>query len=319
MIDVGVGLWTMRSTAARPASFPRLYRRLEEDAKLADDLGFHSLWLAEHHFWYDGWCPAPLTAAAAVLGATGRLQVGTGVHLLPLWDPDVVRSAAETLIRLAGPRLMLGVGLGYRDEEYDGFGLARRDRGRRMDAALDSLGTSWAAPGAGPPVMVGGFSDAAMKRAGRRGLGIFLPFSLELERLRATIVRYREELAAAGQRPGLVGMLKYAWPTDGSARENARAKATIAASAREYSGAWFPLRGNVGFQSPQLLERQLELAADNALIGTPEQIATMVGEAEQVGVDLVVLQLTRDDARVDHRQSMEALAAFLTTTSAQVP
>ena len=48
-MDVGVELWCLRSTAAAPASHPMLYRELVEDARLAEELGLHSLWLAEHH------------------------------------------------------------------------------------------------------------------------------------------------------------------------------------------------------------------------------------------------------------------------------
>jgi alkanesulfonate monooxygenase SsuD/methylene tetrahydromethanopterin reductase-like flavin-dependent oxidoreductase (luciferase family) len=308
MVDIGVGLWTMRSTAARPAGAPDLYARLCADARLAEQLGFHSLWVAEHHFWYDGWCPATVTAAAAVLGATTRLRAGTGIQLLSLWEPESIASAVSTLAALSGGRLELGVGLGYRDEEYDGFGFSRRVRARRMDSALDRLTTGGSEPGA-PPIMVGGFSDVALRRAGSRGLGIFLPFSMNVAKLRDTIERYREIASAAGMRPGRVGMLKYAWATDGSSRARERAQAVIAASAREYSGAWFPLRGKIGFDAPDLLDGQLRLAADNALIGPADEIAEQVDEIRDAGVDIVVLQLTRDDVAADHRANMETIAA----------
>ena len=55
-----------------------LYQLLQQDASLAEALGFHSLWLAEHHFWYDGWCPAPVAAAAAVLGAPAGFTPAPG-------------------------------------------------------------------------------------------------------------------------------------------------------------------------------------------------------------------------------------------------
>ena len=311
MIDVGLGLWSMRSTAAVPASVPGRYAELQDDARLAESLGFHSLWLAEHHFWYDGWCPSPLTAAAAVLGATSRLRAGTGIHLLALWEPETVCSIIDTLGRLAPGRLEVGVGLGYRDEEFDGFGLARSSRGRRADTALDWLGRRWEATGAGPEIMVGGFSELALRRAGGRGVGVFLPFSMDLPRLRRTIERYRELAAEAGRTPGRIGMLKYAWATDGSDRERRRAQETIEASSREYSGAWFPLRGSIGFEAPELLERQLRLGSENAFIGPPSQIAAEIGDLEQAGVDLVVLQVVRDDVESDHRGQTERLAPEL--------
>lgn len=298
----------MRSTARRPAPHAGLYRRLREDARLAETLGFHSLWFAEHHFWYDGWCPAPLTAAAYALGATSELRVGTGVHLLPLWDVATERSVIDTVIRLAGERLELGVGLGYRDDEYNGLAVLRGRRGRLMDAALDELVEHWSHEGSGPPIMVGGFSEAAIRRAGTRGLGIFLPFSLSSQKLRTTLDAYREQLAVAGRSPGRIAMLKYAWATDGSSCELELAQRAIAASAREYSGAWFPLRGRLGFNAPELLEKQLRLAVDNAFIGEPQHIAEQIAELDAAGVDVVVLQVTRDDLALDHRRNMEILA-----------
>jgi alkanesulfonate monooxygenase SsuD/methylene tetrahydromethanopterin reductase-like flavin-dependent oxidoreductase (luciferase family) len=307
-MDIGVGLWTMRSTAARPDGFPALYHRLMEDARLAEALGFHSLWVAEHHFWYDGWCPATVTACSVVLGATTRLRAGTGIHLLSLWEPERAALSAETVARLSGGRLELGVGLGYREEEFDGFAISKRTRGRRMDVALDYLQEHWSAGERHAPIMVGGFSDHALRRAASRGLGIFLPFSMDADKLARTIERYRSLAAEAGQPPGRVAMLKYIAMTDGSDAARTGARETIARSAREYSGAWFPLRGRPGFESPHLLERQLGLATDNALIGPAEHVACGLRDLEEMGVDLVVLQVTRDDVVVDYRGAMRAVA-----------
>ena len=100
MIDVGVGLWNMRSTAAQAGEHAGRVQRAATGRPAAEALGFHSLWLAEHHFWYDGWCPAPLTAAAAVLGATSPgWAPELAIHMLSLWDLDVAGSAAGTLTR----------------------------------------------------------------------------------------------------------------------------------------------------------------------------------------------------------------------------
>src|SRR6187200_422679 len=130
----------MQRTQAVPSpGWPQLYADLIDDSRAAEDLGFDSLWLAEHRFWYDGWCPQPLIAAASALSSTRRLRVGTAMHLLPQHDPLRSATAFHTLRSMFGDRFQLGVGLGYRDEEYDGVGLARARRGRLMDSALDVL------------------------------------------------------------------------------------------------------------------------------------------------------------------------------------
>ncbi len=273
---------------------------------MADSLGFHSLWVAEHHFWYDGWCPAALSAAAVVLGATDRLGVGTGVHLLPLWDLHTERSAVETLLRLAGPRLHLGVGLGYRDPEYAGLSIPRRLRAPIMDHALDRLLQSWES-GNGPPLLVGGFSKPALQRAASRGIGSLLPFSMNRSQLVGAIEYYDEACVRAGRTRGQVAVMRYVKATDGTMRARHVAREEIGRTIREYTGAWFPLQGRTGFDAPKLLAEQLTRASDNALIGPPEQLITALAELAELGVDLVVLITTRDDLAFEHRDQMTIL------------
>jgi alkanesulfonate monooxygenase SsuD/methylene tetrahydromethanopterin reductase-like flavin-dependent oxidoreductase (luciferase family) len=306
----GVGLWTMRATRSLPGSPAALYRDLIEDARLADALGFHSLWIAEHHFWYDGWCPAPMTAAGAVLGATSQLHVGTGILQLPLQDPLHTGDDAEMLQLLSGGRFELGVGLGYRDAEFDAFGLARADRGRRMSAALETLSQRWAdGAGQGPQVWVGGFAEVSIRRAASLGLGLLLPTTVSPAQIRAAIELGRSAALEAGRTLGPVGVIKHAWATDGTPRQALEAGDAIAASIREYTGAWFPLKGQPAFEVPELLERQVRRAVDAGLIGPPEQLVADLRELEGAGIDLVVLQLTSDGVRVDHRANMSLIAA----------
>jgi alkanesulfonate monooxygenase SsuD/methylene tetrahydromethanopterin reductase-like flavin-dependent oxidoreductase (luciferase family) len=234
-IDVGVGLWCMRATARAPVALPALYAQLVEDARLAEAAGLHSLWLSEHHFWYDGWCPAPLVAGALALGATARLHVGTGVFLLPLHDPARVAAAGLALEQFAPGRFELGVGLGYRDSEYDGLGVSRRTRGRRADAALDALASAFAA--GGPRLWVGGIAEAALRRGTSRGMSLLLPSSMHLGQVRDVIAAAHDRAADAGAPLGRIGVQKYAWLTDGSSKERLAAVRRITASIREYAGA----------------------------------------------------------------------------------
>ncbi|MBA2530248.1 MAG: LLM class flavin-dependent oxidoreductase, partial [Euzebyales bacterium] len=82
----GVGLWCLQNTASGPRHHVTAYRQLREDAQLVERLGFEGVWLSEHHFFYDGYCPSPLPAAASVLAVTDRLRAATGMLLLPLQD-----------------------------------------------------------------------------------------------------------------------------------------------------------------------------------------------------------------------------------------
>jgi len=166
-VEVGVGLWTMQSTRAHPVQATAAYRRVVEDARRAESLGLASLWTAEHHAWYDGWCPRLMEALAPVAAATERVRLGTAILVAPLHDPRRLAADAAALHRLSGGRLVLGVGQGHRDAEFDLFGLARPARARLLDAALDQL------EAAGPTILLGGMSEAAVARAARRGHGLF--------------------------------------------------------------------------------------------------------------------------------------------------
>jgi alkanesulfonate monooxygenase SsuD/methylene tetrahydromethanopterin reductase-like flavin-dependent oxidoreductase (luciferase family) len=306
-IDVGVGLWTMRTTAAAPASLPVLYRELQDDARLAEELGFHSLWLSEHHFWYDGWCPSLLVAGASALGATSTLHVGTGVFLLPLHDADRLAAAGLALERLAPGRFELGVGIGYREPEVDGLGISRRERGKRTDRALDTVGAAW--DGGGPGVWIGGIAERSLRRAADRGLSLFLPSSMRLAQLEEVIARAREAAAEAGVPLGRIGVLKNAWVTDGSTAEQRRMGELIASSTREYAGSWWLLQGGLGFEAPDLLDKQMERAIETAVVGPPEVVAGSIRELAAIGVDLVVLHVSADFTRPAYRENMRTIAA----------
>jgi alkanesulfonate monooxygenase SsuD/methylene tetrahydromethanopterin reductase-like flavin-dependent oxidoreductase (luciferase family) len=282
-VDIGLGLWTMRSTTADPAPFGQLYADLIADARLAEQLGFHSLWVAEHHFSPDGWCPAPLVAAAAVLGATTTLRVGTGIHLLPLYDPARALAEVEWLTRMSGGRFEHGVGIGYRAAEYDGYGLSRRVRGKRMDAALEHFAGSPA------PIWVGGMAEPAIERAARFGLNLLLPSTLRLDQVAGVIERAT----------GRVAVMKYAWPTDDPDAIEVHKRFT-----REYTAAWFP-----GVDTPEKVEAQLDRAIQTGFFGG--DLAERVREYEALGVDLVVLHLVGDGRHPRRHDAMRAIAEAL--------
>jgi alkanesulfonate monooxygenase SsuD/methylene tetrahydromethanopterin reductase-like flavin-dependent oxidoreductase (luciferase family) len=305
-VDLGVGLWSMRSTAAAPASLPVLYEELQADARLAEELGFHSLWLSEHHFWYDGWCPALLVAGASALGATSTLHVGTGVFLLPLHEPERLAAAGRALEALAPGRFELGVGLGYREPELDGLGISRKQRGERVESALHAVGEAWAA--GGPRIWIGGIAERSLRRAAEHGLSLFLPSSMRLGQLQQVIARARDAAAEAGMAVERIGVLKNAWVTDGSAAEARRIGEQIASNTREYAGSWWLLQGERGFEVPELLDAQMDRTVETAVIGPAEAVAASLRELEGIGVDLVVLHLSADHTRPAYRENMARIA-----------
>ena len=120
MSDVNYGLWyDFRNPTQWQQGNEQFYaERLAQIAR-AEQLGFGSCWLTEHHFCEDGYTPSPLVLAAAIAARTERMRLGTNLMLLPLHDPVRVAEDAATLSLTSGGRFDLGVGIGYRQLEFD--------------------------------------------------------------------------------------------------------------------------------------------------------------------------------------------------------
>ncbi|MFE3033993.1 TIGR03619 family F420-dependent LLM class oxidoreductase [Streptomyces canus] len=152
-----------------------------EIARTAEEFGFDHL-IASSHVLAGavGVTPDPLVLLSAVAGATTRIGLVTSVLILPLYNPVVVAHQTATLDRLSGGRFTLGVGTGWDTAEFEAAGVPFGGRGRRADEQLDAVRKLWRdeaevrlgvrprIPG-GPPVWVGGHSDAALRRALRYG------------------------------------------------------------------------------------------------------------------------------------------------------
>ena len=177
----------------------------------AEKLGFESAWLPEHLIFPtamqgsphpgDSHPPVPPTTPvfdafaylAFLAGKTKNLRLGTHVYLLGLRHPFVAARAAQTLDLVSNGRLELGIGAGWLESEWRATGLDFKTRGRRLDEALLVCKRLWSDPviehdgeffsfepvvfepkpiqKPWPPVLVGGESPAALRRAARMGNG----------------------------------------------------------------------------------------------------------------------------------------------------
>lgn len=119
-----------------PAIF---YRAMLDQMVEAENLGFDHLWLTEHHFTEDAYNPAPLSMAAAIAAVTHRIRIGTFVMLMPFIHP--VRAAEDITLAdiLSNGRFDIGVGQGYTQEEFKGFGIDRKERGPRLSEGINLM------------------------------------------------------------------------------------------------------------------------------------------------------------------------------------
>jgi probable F420-dependent oxidoreductase len=211
--------------------------------RAAETAGFDSAWTAEHvlvpadyespyPYARSGKMPGgdtvampdPLVWLAYVAAATDTLLLGTGILILPQRNPAITAKEVATLDRLSGGRVRLGIGVGWLEEEFDALGVPFAGRGARTDAYVAAMRALWTGeqvtlddgyqvwdkavslptPVNGTvPIVVGGHSDAAARRAGRLGDGFF-PGKGTPERIGELLAVMRAAAEEAGRDPDAI-------------------------------------------------------------------------------------------------------------------
>src|SRR5256885_3744397 len=161
----GFGLLTCQRFPGDLRSDVELYADALDLAVYAEELGFDSVWTSEHHFLDDGYAPSLLPLCAAIAARTSRVEIGTGLLLIPLHDPIRVAEDAATVDLISGGRLILGLGLGWRAEEFEGFGVSLTERAQRLERAVAVLRGAWA----GEPVASAGTEGIVTPRPAPAG------------------------------------------------------------------------------------------------------------------------------------------------------
>ncbi|WP_410586036.1 LLM class flavin-dependent oxidoreductase [Amycolatopsis sp. lyj-23] len=164
----------------------------------------------------------PLTALAVAAGATRRIRLSTTVLLGATRTPAVLAKQAATLHELSGGRLELGLAAGGRRDDFDVTGTSFTRRGRHLDELITTLRRTWRdgeigpTPATPPPVLVGGHSEAAMRRAAASADG-WISGSGSAEPYADRLTRLRKAWADAGRtdEPRLVALAYFALGPDG--------------------------------------------------------------------------------------------------------
>lgn len=225
-MEFGILFTSQPNTEAEPYPHRDVHARVTKQVLRADELGYDYAWLAEHHFSNEyGIMPDVFVYAGYLAALTKRIKIGTAVVTLPLANPLRVAENAAFLDILSSGRFVLGLGSGYRQYEFDGFGVdfdARRDIQEEalpllMDLFRDKRVThggkhftfkvegdyeifphSLQQPH--PPIFLASSTDRSVKVAGRMGCGMmmssFTPFA-ELARQTAIYRAALEETPPA--------------------------------------------------------------------------------------------------------------------------
>lgn len=122
---------------------PERARGMREFARTVEDLGFDSLFITDHLLsarrFYSVSFIEPLAGLAVAAGVTSRVRLGTSILILPLRNPVLLAKELATLQFLSENRVVLGVGVGWNDPEYEAVGVHKSERGRRTDEMLDIM------------------------------------------------------------------------------------------------------------------------------------------------------------------------------------
>lgn len=191
------------------------------EIQLADELGFDSVWLAEHHFSRYGILGSPLTFGMAIADRTKNITIGTAVLVLPFYDPVRIAEDVATLDVLSSGRVTIGVGRGYQPKEFAGFRTPAEESRARYNEIYEILKLAlreenWSYDGqyyqyenmttyprpytpGGPPLLQGTVSPESFSERGRAGEGIITsPNFTPLRLMKRNFELYREGMLEGG-------------------------------------------------------------------------------------------------------------------------
>ena len=137
-MDVGLAM-TARNHPDSPRPLTEIYQEVLDEAVLGEQLGFHSWWLAEHHFAEDQHNPSQFPLLAAAATRTSTIRIGTYVLLLPLHNPIRVAEDAASVDILSNGRLDLAIGAGPMPNECAVFGIDPKESFGRTYEALEVI------------------------------------------------------------------------------------------------------------------------------------------------------------------------------------
>lgn len=241
---IGFTLPQFGPASAKPGDLARF-------ARTAEDLGADSLWVGdrllsplEPKIGYGRTGPGPFppefsavldpfTALTVAATATSRVRLGSNVLNTPWYSPLLLARTLTSIDVISGGRLAPGFGIGWSPDEFGAVGVPYGERGARLDETLDILETAWGkevvahdspqwtvpssridlkpTQSPRPPIYIGGFAPAALRRVGRRGDGWLatgvLPGRLDPESYPEPLSVIRRAAADAGRDPAAIEVI----------------------------------------------------------------------------------------------------------------
>jgi alkanesulfonate monooxygenase SsuD/methylene tetrahydromethanopterin reductase-like flavin-dependent oxidoreductase (luciferase family) len=280
----------------------------------AEQLGYHSTFIVEHHFTGYGQISATLNLLTWIGARTSTLRLGTAVMVLPWHNPVLLAEQAATIDLLSRGRLDLGIGKGYRFNEFKGFGIPMEEADARFEECVEVMLKSWTSEEPfthmgrhwtfedvivepppfrkpHPMLWMGAGSPASITRVAQRGMGLlldqFAPHSTILER----VALFREECRKAGRTydPMQVGVARAVYICDTPEEKERVLAARVAGKQRQNVLAQRPDGQNTA--SIMSYDDSRETAEAGALYGTVDEIVAKLKYLREGGVEYVLLNI----------------------------
>ena len=244
-LRIGLGLFTGQVPPDQGRTIAQEYSDILGLARLAEQVGFDSFWVSEHHGAEDSYLPSLIVMLAAVAAVTDRITLGTAVVLAPFQQPLRFAEDCAVLDQLSRGRLIVGLGLGWRKREFESFSVPMSERVGRTAELLSICRAAWdherftfegkhfhyrdvmvtPKPYGYLPILLGGSVAQAAARAGKIADGFMATPKNNIDVFRRQIAIFDEAARARGRDPRKmpVGFHVDAWLSpDGQLPNNVR-------------------------------------------------------------------------------------------------
>jgi alkanesulfonate monooxygenase SsuD/methylene tetrahydromethanopterin reductase-like flavin-dependent oxidoreductase (luciferase family) len=319
-----------RTDPGEQAGDSRIYSDYIDYICEAETLGFHSVFLVEHHFTGFGQISATLNFLTYLAAKTSRMRLGTAVLVLPWHNPALLAEQAATLDLLSNGRFDFGIGKGYRWGEFHGFCIPMEEADERYQETVAFLRKAWMTPGRfshhgkywqyddiivepapvqkpHPPLWVGAQSPVSIRYAAENGYNLLLGQAGSPETVAEGISIYRRAVEAQGRiydssMVGLTRALHIAYTQE--EREAARElRAKFMANVQQLSLSPTGESPTLGRPRKLMSREEMDAATErDALIGPPEEIVARLKRLQAGGVEYVMV--------IDVGGSLDALRTF---------
>jgi F420-dependent oxidoreductase-like protein len=280
---------------------PQIKRTWSETRSAAEEvekLGFHSLWFNDHLYGI----PMPQipimeawTSLSAVAAVTSRVQLGTLVSPVGFRNPALLAKMAATLDQISGGRVIVGLGVGWFEQEFKGYGFdfpPVAERLRTLDEAAEVMRRMWSEeqvtfagrhvrtdavycepkPLRRPPLLIGGAGEKVLLRLVAKHADIWNNLAVHLGDLQAKVAVLREHCRAAGRNPATLAVSQQTMVVIGQDAADAAAK--VEKAKRIYGG-------HLG----------------SGISGTPEECIEHIGRLAEIGCSLLIIEFFGRDIR----------------------